>query len=120
MTTYIDFQKKIYSLLTGDPALVAKVTGVFDMVPEEQLGPYIVIDTIQALEGSLVDDTERQISVDLHIWSSYRGKKEVLEISELIEAALPADLRTENLIVLQDQSDWYHGIFTIRGYVRRV
>ena len=120
MTTYIDFQKKIYCLLTGDPALVAKVTGVFDVVPEEQTAPYIVIDTIQALEGSLINDTERLISVDLHIWSAYQGKKEVLEIAELIEAVLPADLRTENLIVLQDPSDWYHGILTIRGYIRRV
>lgn len=120
MATYIDFQKKIYGLLTGDPALVAKVTGVFDVVPEEQPGPYIVIDTIQALEGSLINDTERQISVDLHIWSAYQGKKEVLEIAEIIEAVLPAELRTENLIVLQDPSGWYHGIFTIRGYIRRV
>lgn len=120
MTTYIDFQKKIYGLLTGDPALAAKVTGVFDVVPEEQPGPYIVIDTIQALEGSLINDTERQISVDLHIWSAYQGKKEVLEIAEIIEAVLPAELRTENLIVLQDSSGWYHGVFTVRGYIRRV
>ncbi len=110
--------QSVHTLLKGNTALMAAVKGVFDSVPDEQAGPYIVVGELQTLSGRLLDWQERAWSVDLHIWSSYRGKKEVLSIADKIIPIIPAEWFTEELYILQDSSGWYHGILTVRGYDR--
>lgn len=119
--SHIDTTKAVYKFLTE--TLSAKVEGVFDLVPEGQPGPYVQVGQIQSLRGSLLNDSDRSWYVDLHIWSDYQGRKEVLEIADTILASLPIEWFAEELVVLQDvarssriPSGWYHGVLTIKGY----
>ena len=44
--------------------------------------------------------------------------EEVLQIADLVRAALPSEWFYEELTVLKDPSGWYHGVLTIKGYDR--
>lgn len=114
--SHLTVSQEIYTTIVA--ALGDDVTGVFDKVPTEQPSPYIVIGQLQSLEGRLLDHSERMWAVDVHIWSSYAGRKEVVEIADAIRDGLPEKWFFEELIVLEDPSGWYHGILTIRGYDR--
>jgi len=114
--SHLTISQEIYTTITT--ALGETVTGVFDTVPSEQASPYLVIGQLQSLEGRLLDASERQWAVDVHIWSSYLGRKEIVEIADAIRNALPEKWFFEELIVLEDPSGWYHGVLTIRGYDR--
>jgi len=118
--SHLSISQEIYTTLSSAfPAGEdVKITGIFDKVPLEQKGPYIVIGQLQSLEGRLLNASERMWAVDVHIWSSYLGRKEVVEIADVIRNALPEKWFFEELIVLEDPSGWYHGILTIRGYDR--
>ena len=67
------FQTAVYSRLTGDSALMALITGVFDDVPEKQPFDYVTFgeSTEQAWDCFGQDGSE--VAFDLHIWSRYRG-----------------------------------------------
>ena len=116
--SHLSTAQAIYKLLTDDPTLSAKVEGVFDVVPEGQKGPYIQIGELQSLRGRLLNDRERSWSVDLHVWSEYQGRREILEVADLIFAAMPTEWFVEELITLKDPSGWWHGVLTIRGFDR--
>ena len=94
------------------------VTAVYDAAPENAVSPYLVLGQLQSLEGRLLSGQERRWALDIHIWSSYEGRKEVVEIADAIMAILPGELFTEEVVVIRDPSDWYHGILTMRGYDR--
>ena len=110
--------KAVRDLLTGSTALMAKLKGVWTYPPDEQACPYIVIEGFQALPGRLLNWGEKAWSADLHIWSSYRGMKEVLEIADLVYPLIPAEWFSEELLTVRDLSGLYHGILTLRGYDR--
>jgi hypothetical protein len=114
--SHLSISQEIYTTITT--ALGETVTGVFDKVPSEQASPYIVIGQLQSLEGRLLDASERMWAVDVHIWSSYLGRKEIVEIADEIRNALPGKWFFEELVVLEDPSGWFHGVLTIRGYDR--
>jgi len=116
--SYASITQRIYNLLSNDAYLAGMITGVFDVVPSDQESPYIVMGQLQALEGRLLDHSARSWSLDLHIWSSYRGRLEVVQIADLIMPIVPSDWWFEELIVLDDESGWYHGVLTLRGYDR--
>ena len=116
--TQLSVAQNLYTMLTGSTALMAKIKGVYDVVPENTAGPYIAIWQLQSLRGRLLSETERAWYADLHIWSSYQGRKEVLEIADLISPVIPPGWFQEELMVIQDPSGWYHGVLTIKGYDR--
>lgn len=81
------------AIYTAVAAAVAP-TPVFDFVPEDQVYPFVDITMIQerpVLTGAtatpLAGDFAEYI-VYLTVWSSYRGKKEVLAINGQIRDAL--------------------------------
>lgn len=116
--SHLTVVQAVYTALTGNAALMAKIKGVYDVVPEGTDGPYIALGYQQSLRGRIIDETERNWYYDLDIWSSYQGRKEVLEIADLVRAALPSEWFYEELTVLKDPSGWYHGVLTIKGYDR--
>ena len=85
--------KAVYSALTANGTLLTKITGVYDHVPQdiggnENVFPYVNIgedvvteyDTDAVLGGS--------VSITVHAWSRYYGKKEVKDIMGEIYATL--------------------------------
>jgi hypothetical protein len=110
--------QSVYTLLSTDTALKAKAS-VYDFVPEDATSPYIQIQFSQALRGRVLNESEREMYFDLHIWSSYHGSKEVLEIIDLIAAIVPTEWFEEDAqTILRDESGWYHGIITLKLYDR--
>lgn len=120
-----ELYRDVYARLTGDDALVALLGGerVFDFMPgEETPGPYIVIGDTFDSEGRVMSDEERRVEVRLHIWSSYRGRAQVIEIEQAVEAAMEnADhvYIFESFQILRDE-DWMHGILVFRTYINRM
>lgn len=117
--------KDVYESLTGHVALTALLGGpkVYDFEPEEPdevEGPYIVIGDTHEVEGRTMDDGERKVFVRLYIWSSYRGRKEVIEIEREIEAALDGDrYYYESFQVLPSDEGWRHGVVIFRTFIER-
>lgn len=117
----LNLYESLFGALRNDEALSGKVVGIFDDLPTGQTeGPYLVFGDTNAAEGRNLDDSEKKIFVRVHIWSSYRGRKEVLEVADLLEAAMPEEFFFEALEVLRDdESGWWHGVVTLRAYVQR-
>lgn len=109
--------EEIYAALSD----VVALTGVFDgLAPDDQAGPYAVIGQAQELEGRRLNDSERKLYVDIHIWSGYQGKAETLSVFDAVEAALPVDYLFDGCQILRDDaSGWWHGILTYRVYFER-
>lgn len=81
-----DLQSAIYTLLNGDSTLDGLVGNnkIFDNVPESTDYPYVVIgNIITNNEGTATLDGNEYL-VDIDVWSRYRGKKQISEISERI------------------------------------
>lgn len=81
-------QKAVYDALVGDSALSGMITGVYDDVPEGTGFPYVVIgdDTAINIGSKTVDALEHTLT--LHVWSQYRGRKEVKEIMSRVYEVL--------------------------------
>ena len=119
-----ELYRDIYTRLTGNDALVAILGGkrVFDYMPDERTpGPYIVIGDTFDTEGRVMSDEERRVEVRLHIWSSYRGRAQVIEIEQAVEAAMESAGQVyifESFQILRDE-DWMHGVIVFRTYIDR-
>lgn len=117
MTKLFEVQEAIYARLSTE--LGDKVNGVFDYVPEDTKFPYIVIGRVQSTPERTKTTIGERIEVELDIWSSAKGKKETINIVNLIEDALEgeltipgADLIDQDITsieVLEEINDLYHG-----------
>lgn len=87
-TAILALQGAIYNQLINNAALMAKVTGVFDDVPDGQTKPYVVLgdDTVNPFLTFGRDGED--FTHTLHIYSDYPGKKEVKEIMNLVLQAM--------------------------------
>lgn len=68
-TALAALQTAMYTALTGDTALMALITGVFDDLPENQLFPYVVLgDGVETINDTF-DKRGRMGALTLHIFS---------------------------------------------------
>ena len=82
-------QRLFLESLKGDVSVYESVDGrIYDDVPQDTEYPYIVIGEDISTDESTDDGIRRISSLVVHIWSRYRGKKEVKEIQGLIELVL--------------------------------
>lgn len=105
--SFTEIQGAIYNKLVSNTALMSIVTGVYDDVPQaaksEDDGafPFVVIGDDDF--GNWDTDTEVgwEFNFRVHIWSRYRGKKEILEIASEVHSALNrASITTNSYHVL--------------------
>jgi hypothetical protein len=80
----VEVQRAIFQALTGDPGLMAMVTGVHDHVDQGSAYPYVVIGEDAAAEWDT--DTERGVTslLTIHTWSREKGRMQTKEIQEAI------------------------------------
>jgi hypothetical protein len=87
----LELQKAVYAQLTGDATLMAKVTGVFDAVPDDQAFPYVTIGDETETGFNAFSKTGKAVVLTLHVWSQYRGFKQadeiLVRINELLDGA---------------------------------
>lgn len=87
-TAMFELQKGIFQHLSSDPILSAKVKGVFDSVDEGQTFPYVTISEPSMLPFTTKQKFGEELSIVIHAWSTYSGKKEAVDILNLCLASL--------------------------------
>ncbi|WP_028977411.1 DUF3168 domain-containing protein [Sporolactobacillus terrae] len=118
-TEILNVQDAVFQRLANDPGLSAVVTGIFDKVPETKNFPYVVLGRCYATPYRTKSTDGERIELTLDIWSGDNGKKETIDIANLIGAALEdplsldsADLFSQELKsieVLEEVTDLFHG-----------
>lgn len=121
-----ELQKAVYTALTGNAPLMAKITGVFDEPDESAPFPFVVIGDGTAVESSTKTEDCQNITLVLHVWSDARGRMEVKDIMGLVFDALEGaslSLSSHVLILLrfemaEDFRDVQGGPPVYRGVMR--
>jgi len=82
-------QTAIYSKLSADNNLTAVLGAkVFDDVPENTPYPYIQLGEDNASDYSTKDQTGSEVTVNVDVWSRYRGSLEAKNIMDRIHTLL--------------------------------
>ena len=81
-------QKTVFSALTANAPLSARITGVYDQVPEGTAFPYVTIGEATATDWSTKTSTGQAHTLTLHAWSQSTGRQQAKEILGLVHNAL--------------------------------
>ena len=72
-------QAALYARLTGDAALMADISGVYDGPREGTAYPYVVLGEVIETADNALGQFGSESLVTLHVWSRAQGFKEGLE-----------------------------------------
>lgn len=81
-------QTAIYAKATASTALMSRVSGVFDEVPEPATFPYVSIGSITEAHDDAHDRQGLDVMVTLHVWSTASGFGEAYDVFAALDAAL--------------------------------
>lgn len=82
-------QVAAYGALTGHAPLMAAVAGVYDgEAAQDAVAPYIVVGSATEVPANTFGRRGWGDTLTIHVWSEYNGRREALEILDLIDAAL--------------------------------
>tara|TARA_B100001057_G_C22773014_1_gene920394 strand:+ start:953 stop:1354 length:402 start_codon:yes stop_codon:yes gene_type:complete len=82
-------QSKIFDTLSTDSNLTSTLGAkVFDDVPEETVFPLVVLGEDTTVDFSTVDLTGSETTINIDVYSRYRGSKEAKEIMDRIHTLL--------------------------------
>lgn len=95
-TSLLSLQNALLNRLFNDSAIKKKVKGVFDAVPKNQSFPYIALGEDTVNDWSTKIEFGEEITHTMHIWSQYKGKKEVKEIMNLVLQSLSEPLSLDD------------------------
>lgn len=85
MSVEFALQTAVYSALTSDASLMNLVTAIYDDVPQGDAElPYVTIGDAQHNEWDTDTELGRQVTLTLHSWSQYAGRKEIKNIQGAI------------------------------------
>lgn len=124
-------QQAIFKRLDSDTAIKAKITGVYDYVPQDAELPYVVIGNPIANPFETKTSYGENIPWTLHCYSDYPGKKETIDILNLMVRALTKEPWTvegfkvnrfqiePNMRVIPpaDVGFPYQGVLNVRFYI---
>ena len=124
-------QIAIFNILNDDSTLDGLVGNnrIYDEVPPNSAYPYIEIGDETTIDNGVKDKDGQEFTQTIHIWSRYRGSKEVKEIAERIYTLLHnvgitvsggsfANSRNEFFtILLDDDGLTRHGVMRFRVVV---
>lgn len=83
---------------------------VYDFVPENTILPFVTLGNINAEDKSTKSDDIIHLTVQIHIWSTYRGRYEINSLAETIINALSShqlDLSEEDFYSNAQGVDFY-------------
>lgn len=85
---------------------------VYDFVPEEAAVPYVTIGTMVTNDISSKAETAYKVTIQINIWSEYRGKYEINKIAERIMGLLCSmdgyiDVTQDGFMAYQNTVDMY-------------
>ena len=83
-----ELQQDEYSILSADSTLSSAGWSVYDWPPQTTSTPYIVIGEDTDVPVYHKSGAYHEITTTLHLYSSYKGKKQIKQAVEAIVAAL--------------------------------
>lgn len=120
-------QTAIYNRLANDVTVTARVTGIFDAVPQGQAYPYVTLGEDTSTDDGTKTFYQEEITKTLHVWSKHKGKKEAQEILSLVLESITSEplvltggfsvqfSQLEMLEVFPDKDDTTrHGVMRLR------
>lgn len=124
-----DLQKALFDALKGNAALSAALGGakIFDHAPANVLFPYVTFGRTSVYDWSTGTEKGTEQLLSLHVWSKSKGRKETLDIMDMVrtsldDAALTLDehnlvnLRLEySEIRFEEDLTVYHGLLRFRA-----
>jgi len=123
-------QTTIYSTLNGDNTLTNTLgAGVFDEVVENASYPFVSLGEETAVDYSTKDLDGGEFTINIHVWSQYKGAKQTKEIMDRIHDLLHdsslsvsgfnlANLRFEFSDILRDPDGiTRHGVMRFRAII---
>jgi len=81
-------QEKVYNILRNDNYIRNNTKGVFDDIKAKHPFPYIVFGDFSDTNFHTFDKLGRQIDFTLHVFSQYKGNKEINQIGARIKQLL--------------------------------
>lgn len=111
-------QKGVYSILS-----TKQTTPIYDDVPEGAELPYVTIGAFTCKSNGAKPTDISDVSLQLHIWSSYSGKMEVNEIANDVTAVLtswPIDLSADGFSLTRQDVDFFEAFPENSGGYRGV
>ncbi|MDL2028997.1 DUF3168 domain-containing protein [Bacillus subtilis] len=112
-------QTAIFQRLSTDKELNARVTGVLDAVSKDQIKPYVTTGDDDVLPFETKTSKGEIINVVLHCWSDYNGKKEAMQILDLMLQAITREpLEIEGFSLCRSEMRGMQVITDIDGYTR--
>ena len=82
-------QTAIYTKLSTDNNLTSTLgASVFDDIPEETPYPYVQLGEDTAIDYSTKDQTGSEVTVNVDIWSRYRGSLQAKNIMDRVHTLL--------------------------------
>lgn len=84
--------KEIFSILSALPY------NVYDEVPQEPSNPHIRIDYAYELDNGGKNYDSITYFQYIHVFSTYKGRKEVMQISDEVIEALSKDIETDEFV----------------------
>ena len=82
-------QTTIYSTLSNDNTLTNTLgAGVFDEVVENASYPFVALGEETAIDYSTKDLDGGEFTINIHVWSQYKGAKQTKEIMDRIHDLL--------------------------------
>ena len=122
-----DVQTILYSTLNNDSTLDGLVGNnkIFDNVQQDTAYPYVVLSNFNVVNRGTKTLDGNEYSIDIDVWSQYRGKKQISEIMERIYELLHdtsysvsgADMvvsQVRNVITLvENDGITRHGVLTL-------
>ena len=123
-------QTTIYSTLSNDNTLTNTLgAGVFDEVVENASYPFVSLGEETAIDYSTKDLNGGEFTINIHVWSQYKGAKQTKEIMDRIHDLLHdsslsvsgfnlANLRFEFSDILRDPDGiTRHGVMRFRAII---
>ncbi|MEH6941526.1 DUF3168 domain-containing protein [Bacillus sp. JJ722] len=122
---FMSLQTAVYQRLSSDIKLNELITGVYDHVPEDTPFPYVVIGEPIGNPFEVKILNVEEISLVIHVWSKYEGKKEAYDILNACHNAMKYKLDVQGYKV--ERTQWEnakvfddidgvkkHGVVTLR------
>lgn len=125
-----ELQKAIFNQLSGSiVGLDSANISVFDDVPENTSYPYVVIGEETATNNGSKDLDGLEYTLTVHVWSNYRGRREIKEIMQsvyenlhdtaiTVTGASLVNVRQEfNTTLAENDGITRHGVMRFRAVV---
>lgn len=111
-----NLQKAMYTTINNSDTISAEV---YDDVPENAEYPYIVIGDDTTSDNGTKDLGGMTATVTMHIWSQYRGRKEVKQIMERLHVLLHnQDISVEGADLINCRQEFTSTVLDADGITR--